>query len=62
MIVFLGAQIGVVPEFDQSAAYVEGWLNALKEDKGEIFRAASEAHKAADFALAAAGQWKAAAA
>ncbi len=30
---FLGAQIGVAPEFGQSAAYVEGWLKALKEDK-----------------------------
>ncbi|UWQ73261.1 ArdC family protein [Leisingera sp. M658] len=59
---FLGAQIGVAPEFDQSAAYVEGWLKALKGDKRAIFRAASEAQKAADFVLAAAGQSKAAAA
>ncbi|WP_421704971.1 zincin-like metallopeptidase domain-containing protein [Aliiroseovarius sp.] len=59
---FLGAQIGVAPEFDQSAAYVEGWLKALKEEKRAIFRAASEAQKAADFVLAAAGQSKAAAA
>lgn len=55
---FLGAQIGVTPEFDQSAAYVEGWLQALKEDKKAVFRAASEAQKAADFVLAAAGQSK----
>lgn len=40
----------------------EGWLKALKEDKRAIFRAASEAQKAADFVLAAAGQSKAAAA
>jgi antirestriction protein ArdC len=59
---FLGAQIGVAPEFGQSAAYVEGWLKALKKDKRAIFRAASEAQKAADFVLAAAGQSKAAAA
>ncbi len=55
---FLGAQIGVALEFDQSAAYVEGWLKALKEDKRAIFRAASEAQKAADFVLNAAGQSK----
>ncbi|PTX56848.1 antirestriction protein ArdC [Litoreibacter ponti] len=55
---FLGAQIGVAQEFDQSAAYVEGWLKALKEDKRAIFRAASGAQKAADFVLAAAGQSK----
>jgi len=53
---FLGAQIGVAPELDQSAAYVEGWLKALKEDKKAIFRAASEAQKAADFVLQATGQ------
>lgn len=23
---FLGAQLGIEPEFDQSAAYVESWL------------------------------------
>ena len=55
---FLGAQIGVAPEFGQSAAYVEGWLKALKEDKRAIFHAASEAQKAADFVLQAAGQSK----
>ena len=55
---FLGAQIGVAPMFGQSAAYVEGWLTALKEDKRAIFRAASEAQKAADFVLQAAGQSK----
>jgi antirestriction protein ArdC len=55
---FLGAQIGAAPEFDQSAAYVEGWLKALKEDKRAIFCAASEAQKATDFALQAAGQSK----
>jgi len=55
---FLGAQIGVALEFDQSAAYVEGWLKALKEDKRTIFRAASKAQKAADFVLNAAGQSK----
>ena len=55
---FLGAQIGVAPEFGQSAAYVEGWLTALKEDKRAIFRAASEAQKAADFVLHATGQSK----
>jgi len=52
---FLGARIGVAPEFGQSAAYVEGWLTALKEDKRSIFRAASEAQKAADYLLIAAG-------
>ena len=59
---FLGAQIGVAPEFGQSAAYVEGWLKALKEDKRAVFRAASEAQKAADFVLPAPARSEAAAA
>ena len=48
----LCAQIGVKPEFDQSAAYVKGWLEAMKEDKRTIFRAASEAQKALDYIMA----------
>ena len=47
----LSVRLGVQPTFDQSAAYVEGWLKALKEDKRAIFRAASEAQKAADFIM-----------
>lgn len=47
----LGAHIGVQPDFGQSAAYVEGWLAALKEDNRAIFRAASEAQKAVDHIL-----------
>lgn len=33
----LCAQLGLTPEFDQSAAYIEGWLKALKDDKRLIF-------------------------
>ena len=51
---FLAVHLGVEPEFDQSAAYIEGWLEALKSDKGLIFKAATEAQKAVDFVLAAA--------
>ena len=47
----LCAQIGVEPEFDQSAAYVEGWLEAIKEDSRAIFRAASEAQKTVDYIM-----------
>ncbi|WP_267895728.1 zincin-like metallopeptidase domain-containing protein [Loktanella sp. Alg231-35] len=46
---FLGVQLGVAPQFDQSAAYIEGWLNALKADKDVIFKAAAEAQKAVDY-------------
>ena len=44
----LFATLGLTPSIDQSAAYVEGWLKALREDKRAIFRAASEAQKAVD--------------
>lgn len=45
----LCARLGLTPDFGQSAAYVEGWLRALKDNKRLIFSAASEAQKAADF-------------
>jgi len=51
----LCSQLGLTPDFGQSAAYVEGWLRALKSDKRMIFKAATEAQKAADYLLAAAG-------
>lgn len=43
------ATLGLLPDFAQSGAYIDGWLSALKEDKRAIFRAASEAQKAVDF-------------
>lgn len=52
----LRAQIGVEPEFDQSAAYVEGWLEAIKEDSRAIFCAAYEAQKAVDYIMGRAPQ------
>jgi antirestriction protein ArdC len=36
---------------DSSAAYLEGWLKQLKEDKTLIVQAAAQAQKAADFIL-----------
>ena len=49
----LCVRLGITPDFGQSAAYVEGWLEALKADKGMIFKAASEAQKAVDYIMAA---------
>jgi antirestriction protein ArdC len=40
---------GVTPDIPQTAAYIDGWLQALKKDRKMIVRAASSAHKAADF-------------
>ena len=51
--VMLCAHLGLTPDFEQSAAYVESWLKALRQDKRAIFRAAAEGQKAADFLIAA---------
>ncbi|MFQ8433162.1 ArdC family protein [Amaricoccus sp. W119] len=53
--VMLCARLGLTPDFGQSAAYVESWLSALRNDKRLIFRAAAEAQKAVDFLLEAGG-------
>ncbi len=45
------ARLGIAPDFPQSAAYIEGWLECLKEDKKAIFKAASLAQKAVDYLL-----------
>ena len=46
---FLAVQLGIEPHFDQSAAYIEGWIKAMKADNSVIFKAAAEAQKALDF-------------
>jgi len=43
---------GIPYNLEENAAYISGWLDALRKDKNEIFRAARDAHKAADFLLA----------
>ncbi|WP_264298927.1 zincin-like metallopeptidase domain-containing protein [Pseudooceanicola spongiae] len=42
-------KLEVVPDFSQSAAYVESWAKVLKADKRAIFRAAALAQAAADY-------------
>ena len=49
---FLAAERGIPHDPAQHAAYAASWVNTLKEDKNEIFRAAHDASKAADFLLA----------
>ncbi len=50
--VFLAAERGIPHDPEQHAAYVGSWIKTLKEDKHEIFRAARDASRAADFLLA----------
>lgn len=49
--VFLAAERGIPHEPAQHAAYVGSWIKVLKQDKNEIFRAAHDASRAADFLL-----------
>ena len=49
--VFLAAERGIPHDPEQHAAYVGSWISALKNDKNEIFRAAKDAHTAADYLL-----------
>lgn len=47
----LAVRLGVEPQFDQSAAYVEGWIEAMRADKRAIFRAAADSQRATDFLM-----------
>ena len=42
----------VAPSSFARAAYLGSWLQVLRDDKHEIFRAARDAHRAADLLLA----------
>lgn len=46
------AALGLKPDFVQSGAYIQTWLQAMQEDNRVIFRAAREAQKAMEFVLA----------
>lgn len=48
---FLAAETGIPHDPASHAAYVGSWIEALKKDKNEIFRAAHDASAAADFVL-----------
>ena len=48
---FVCATLGIVPTV-RHADYIGEWLELLREDNRAIFRAASQASKAADFLLA----------
>lgn len=47
---FVCATLGIVPTV-RHADYLGAWLDVLREDARVIFRAASQAGKAADFVL-----------
>ena len=45
-------EIGLACDFANAAAYVESWVQKLKSDRKEIFRAAADAQRIADYLLA----------
>ena len=47
----LSAYTGLSTDLENNAAYVESWIKVLKNDRREIFRAASDATKIVDFML-----------
>ena len=47
------AELGIADcDFSNNAAYVAHWLETLRSDRKEIFRAAADAQRIADFLLA----------
>jgi antirestriction protein ArdC len=50
--VFLMAQRGIAHNPERHAAYLGSWIQSLRDDKHEIFRAARDAHRATDLLLA----------
>lgn len=48
---FLQSHVGIQEEFEQSAAYIQGWLGKLKNDRRFIFTASTAAQKAVDYIL-----------
>jgi antirestriction protein ArdC len=48
---FIAAETGIPHDPANHAAYVGSWIEALRKDKNEIFRAAHDASDAADFVL-----------
>ncbi|KWN79242.1 hypothetical protein WM24_27370 [Burkholderia ubonensis] len=48
---FLSAELGVPFNPERHAAYQRSWVKVLKEDKHEIFRAARDAEKIADYVV-----------
>ncbi len=50
--VFIGATLDLPCDIPNHASYIASWAKKLKEDKREIFRAAADAQRIADYLLA----------
>ena len=49
--VFVGSTLGLPTDIPNHASYLASWIKSLKNDKREIFKAASDAQKIADMQL-----------
>ncbi len=50
--VFVGAELGLAYDIPNHASYIAEWAETLRRDKREIFRAAADAQRIADYLLA----------
>ncbi len=50
--VYIGTTLGLPTDIPNHASYLASWINVLKEDRKEIFRAAADAQRIADYCLA----------
>jgi putative DNA primase/helicase len=48
---FLSAELGIPYDPKDQAGYIHNWVQVLKNDKNEVFKAASDASKICDFIL-----------
>lgn len=48
---FLAARLGITHDIGQHAAYVKSWIDVLKKDHNEIFKASRDAEKICEFVL-----------
>ena len=48
---FIGNELGIPAGIDNHASYLSSWLDVLRKDKREIFRASADAQKIADYLL-----------
>jgi len=48
---FVAYELGIPTDIPQHASYIADWINPLKGDKREIFRAAADAQKIASMEL-----------
>lgn len=49
--VFVCAELGLPCDFTNAAAYVQSWLDTLRSDRKEVFRASADAQRIADYLL-----------